>query len=125
MDGLEFCLAIKHGRSLHPVPPLLLTSLLAPAEVLSALETGTGCYVPNAYQGDSQPQSMNTLIQAACEGVEATTGTTGTAVNNEVALQIAASLKQMEKLLLVTYEIAVQQWVTYAGQTREESYGYG
>lgn len=109
MDGFQLCRAIKQDPGLCRIPVILLTSLSSPADVLSALEAGADFHIPKPYQADYLAGKIDAILARDSEGGREEPETMETVTLDGISYQISASREQVLRLLLSTYEVAIQQ----------------
>lgn len=109
MDGFQLCRAIKQDAELCRIPVILLTSLSSPADVLSALEAGADFHIPKPYLADYLLEIVGGLLAHGGDSGRTELETVRTVTHDGIAYQISASPEHVLRLLLSTYEVAIQQ----------------
>jgi len=109
MDGIQLCREIKQDPDLRGIPVILLTSLSRPADVLAALEAGADFHIPKPYQSDYLAAKMVEVFSRRGDGGRAQPGTPETLTFDGKAYQISATREHVLRMLLSTYEVALQQ----------------
>ena len=109
MDGFEFCRAVKLDHELRDIPVILLTSLSSPADLLSALEAGADFHIPKPYQGDYLLGKVDEVLSRGSGDGRTKPESVESVIFGGTAYQISATREQMLRLLLSTYEVAIQQ----------------
>lgn len=109
MDGFQFCRAVKQEPGLCDIPVILLTSLKAPADLLSTLEAGADLHIPKPFQGDYLLGKIVELLARDSNSRRVEHQCAETLTFDGTTYQISATREQMLRLLLSTYEVAIQQ----------------
>jgi signal transduction histidine kinase len=119
MNGFQLCLAVKQDPRLCHIPVILLTSLSAPRDLLSALEAGADFHVPKPYHDDHLLRKIAEALAHRSEAGRAGPVKVEPVSVNGVTYRISASREKTLGLLLSTYEVAVGQYQELV-QTRDE-----
>ena len=119
MNGFQLCLAVKQDPRLCHIPVILLTSLSAPRDLLSALEAGADFHVPKPYHDDHLLRKIAEALAHRSEAGRAGPVKVEPVSVNGVTYRISASREKTLGLLLATYEVAVGQYQELV-QTRDE-----
>ncbi len=109
MDGFELCRAVKKDPDLRRIPVILLTLLSTPCDILAAIEAGADFHVPKSCQGDYLAARITDVLSRCGDGGSATPDTGETVTLDGRAYQISATREHILRLLLSTYEVAIQQ----------------
>ena len=107
MDGFELCRSLKQDPELSTIPVILLTSLSSAVDVLSALEAGADFYIPKSCRGDYLLKKVGEILTSSRQHQAPTVAETVTV--DGTAYRISASREQLMRLMLSTYEVAIQQ----------------
>jgi DNA-binding response OmpR family regulator len=109
MNGIQLCREVKRDPDLHGIRVVLLTALSTPADLLSALEVGADFHIPKPYRSDYLAAKIAEIISRGDDGGRAQPVTAETLTFDGKSYQIAATLEHVLRLLLSTYEVALQQ----------------
>jgi len=109
MDGFRLCRAIKQDPDLCRIPVILLTEWSSPADVLSALQAGADFHIPKPCQADFLLEKIDTILASGSESGRTEPETPRTVTHDGIAYQVSASPDHVLRLLLSTYEVAIQQ----------------
>ncbi len=108
MDGFEMCRILKADPVLQAIPVLLLTTLSESESIIKALEVGADYYVTKPYEKEYMLSRVASIFETLNDGAGDQLDLAYKTAGDKLSIFSSGS-KQMIRLLMSTYENAVEQ----------------